>query len=142
MGNRATIEIEDYEQHSLYLQWNGGKGSVRAFVQEALRRANVQEDQEIPDDFIFYLHATIRDYFNFADVPSERGRDRYSLYVYEGISATHEDNGHYFIRRQGTIDYSKVSPYLESAEETEELYQGITEFFKKFEDTLLEADAW
>jgi hypothetical protein len=37
MGNRASISIENCSS-GIYLHWNGGKGSIMAFVEEANKR--------------------------------------------------------------------------------------------------------
>ena len=101
MGNRASIYIQPSKQ-TIYLQWQGGPGSVDAFIDEAKRRAGFTN--EIQPDFIFYLHHACRDFFDFAGKDQKyRNRDQLSLYVEAGEEICDQDNGHFRLDKRGKL---------------------------------------
>jgi len=133
MGNRATIAVPT-AKHMIYLQWNGGLGSVRAFTDEALRRNGGQ----INESLIYELYGAIRDFFSFAG-EKNRGRDGLSLYIVDKASKCEGDNGHYSITPKGKLDTSEAR-LIEDFVYTAKSYNNITGFFQKMESMQLKAD--
>lgn len=112
MGNRATIHLKsDTQDRGVYVQWNGGAGSVAAFLEETRRRMSKDrkevltlpkgDENEVSrenETLFFYstLHGVIRDYFNYASPYKERESADNSLVLVSNISTwSGEDNGQY-----------------------------------------------
>lgn len=136
MGNRASIYIQPSKQ-TIYLQWQGGPGSVEAFIDEAKGRAGFTK--EIQPDFVFYLHHAIRDFFDFAsEDPKDRNRDQLSLYVEHGEEICDCDNGHYRLDKAGTLT-RKCGKYCsaEGPTYTKESNAFVADFYRQLDAVLL-----
>lgn len=139
MGNRASISIPK-SNTLIYLHWNGGKGSVQAFVEEAKKRnggnvmtGNNYHGDKTSDLFTMHLFACIRDFFNFSS-NYRKERDNMTVYIYDKktTKVCNEDNGHYRIREDGTIDFS-LTKYIEPTDYTTESYNTIKQWFNDFD---------
>jgi hypothetical protein len=143
MGNRASIGVEGCSK-KIYLQWNGGRGSVQAFIEEANKRYCASKHGKVDtinikdDTYLFFLFAAIREYFDFAGDRKYRGRDTLSLYLCDEPYT--DENGHYVVKNNGEIDFSH-SRYIESKDYTSECYDGITAFYAELESVLV-AHVW
>lgn len=135
MGNRASIYIQS-SRKTLYLQWQGGPGSVDAFIDEAKKRAGFTD--KIQQDFVFYLHHCIRDFFDFANDTKYRNRDQLSVYVENSESICDQDNGHYTLKRDGTLT-RELGEYCygEDSDYTKKSNAYIAGFFKQLDKVLM-----
>lgn len=143
MGNRASISVENCTLF-LFLHWNGGRGSVRAFVEEANKRYTASRYQTEPSPvhitgnrYVMELYACIREYFNFSGELQFRARDGMSLSLCEDKNT--EDNGHYHVLQNGQIDECDVT-CSEYAHYTQQSHDSITQFFAMSESLMLVAD--
>ena len=154
MGNRASISVEGSNQ-TIFVHWNGGKGSIMAFVREANRRCQASkyepeksnddlltfDDNENldPDVYMIELYSAIRQFFSFSGEQKHRGRDSLSLRIFNSIQKNDEDNKHYHVNGNGSIDFSG-SKLIENQEYTEGCFKDITSFFKQADNLLLTSD--
>ena len=134
MGNRATIQITNVKPF-IYLHWNGGRGKVQAFINEALRRHNTNYHSgtsetltiNCPHRFMSDLYGVVRDFNNFA---TSRGfsRDNASIYLQDSKEDT--DNGHYTVSQDGTLSGGRAT---ESLKHTKEDTEALAKFFEALE---------
>lgn len=151
MGNRASISIEGSNQ-VIYLHWNGGKGSVMAFIRETNRRYLGDMDSDSShtllkfkegasldaQHYILELYGVIRQFFSFSGDKKYRGRNRLSVRLLNNSDENNEDNKHYHVNSDGTIDYSK-SVSTEDENYTKGCFEDITSFFIEADNLLLDA---
>lgn len=143
MGNRAEIIIEGQE-NSIFLHWQGGKGSVKAFVEEALKRCPDIDNNA----FIYELYAAIKDFFSFAGDKRYRERRMLNVYIIKSpkliskkyAQESNIDNGVYKIQKDGKINYDYCC-CKEGSAYTKETYNYISLFFQEMEE-LLKATDW
>lgn len=105
MGNRAVITLDiDSKKRGVYVHWNGGSGSVQAFIEEARKRFTFSRGKIHPDDleieivtFYSILYGLIRDYFAYnTEYPSRKPMSIY-MTAPNGADGFTEDNGVYVI---------------------------------------------
>ena len=129
MGNRATVHLKgDIQDRGIYVHWNGGKGCMAAFLEEASKRMKASEclgdeEQEIIS-FYSILFGVCREYFGYCSSYKTRGA-RNVYHVYEDVMAD-SDNGCYQVEDDYTCsrtDVSKLSPaHLEDYKTTAQFF--------------------
>ena len=120
MGNRAVITSQenfDNDGIGIYLHWNGGRDSVRAFL-EYCKRKGYRE----PTDDCYgwaYLCATIANYFGDG---LSLGIDRVSQ-----LDCDNYDNGVYIIDGWDIVDRKYFEGYEQDEYDLEEMITSIDE---------------
>jgi membrane-bound inhibitor of C-type lysozyme len=140
MGNRATITLaSDTKDRGIYITWNGGPGSVAAFVEETRKRmatncqklftnAILKNDRETKIlTFYTTLYGVMREFFNY--YCNDKSRVTTCVYLPGDIKVRDSviDNGCYIIEDDFTcqrINLNEIHPQ----EQTN--YQNITRFFE------------
>ena len=128
MGNRVSISVPTIKQN-LYLHWNGGNGSVKAFIEEAHRRTYgeyIPNTSHANDNtnmlFFMNLYNAVRDFFNYAN--DEKFSGYGTLSVYLDNHTNNCDNGHKTLNDNFEFEFNNWGTY------DEESYRGITDWFK------------
>ena len=130
MGNRATVHLKnDTIDRGVYVHWNGGRGSIAAFLEETKKRMSGEclgdEDQTI-NAFYSTFFSVCREYFSYCNSYKSR-TIRNVYYITEEASFMSEDNGCYMVEADYTCsrtDIDKLPP-----KEAED-YQTISRFFE------------
>jgi len=88
MGNRLSIGVKGAKK-SIYMQWQGGRGSQLAFLDEAFKRYYESfAMNHSPDTFIDTLYWTISNYMSDGNVSP------LTLYLHNKLIRTDQDNCH------------------------------------------------
>ncbi|MGP9666741.1 hypothetical protein [Psychrobacter sp. AOP31-A1-22] len=145
MGNRATITLSaDKKDRGVYVHWNGGRGSIAAFLDETQKRMSMthktvsggdidtEVDEEAITTFYSIFYGVAREFFGYSSKYKERDPD--SIYMAsEHVRKGTSDNGCYVIKNDftcGRIDKENFSEYDANC------YQHITQFFDEVHHAL------
>ena len=132
MGNRATIKLKnDPKARGVYTQWQGGEGSVTAFVEETQRRiTGAIDSQKEADAALFYavLFGVIRDFAAYCTAFKNRRADMVLMAIGED-ELKDSDNGTYLIEDDFSCERFNHSIF-DDKERAD--YTHITVFFNEF----------
>jgi hypothetical protein len=88
MGNRCIIKDKEHKDYYIYLQWNGGIESIRAFLDGAKRLQAVNQRIKRMRFDLFNFAVCIQNWF---------GNLGYSCYIEKYDDYVSQDNGNYII---------------------------------------------
>ena len=130
MGNRATIHLKsDTQDRGIYVHWNGGRGSIAAFLEETKKRMSGEclgEEDQVQNAFYSTFFSVCREYFSYCSSYKSRAI-RNVYYITEEASFMSEDNGCYMIED----DYSCSRTQIDKLPPREaEDYHTISQFFE------------
>jgi hypothetical protein len=129
MGNRAVIQFGDAKDAmGIYLHWNGGEESVRAF----LEAGRVYEIRYSEDYGVARLAQIIGNFFG--------GSLSVGVGLARKLDQDNGDNGTYIIDDEGHIKGRKFKPEREEPF-NEEKYQGVLDEVLKLNDPMFKRPA-
>ena len=132
MGNRAIIKLKnDPKAQGVYTHWQGGEGSVTAFVEETQRRiTGAIDSQKEADAALFYavLFGVIRDFAAYCTPFKNRRADMVLMAIGED-ELKDSDNGIYLIEDDFSCERFNHSTF-DDKERVD--YTHITVFFNEF----------
>lgn len=142
MGNRATVHLKsDRQDRGVYVYWDGGEGSIAAFLEETKKRMGTAREHILTgpksnqskirfeaETVTFYatFAGVVREYFAYSSPYKQRSPD--GFFICPNISEFGgEDNGNYDIENDFSckrIDINNLTDYQR------ERYEGIGAFFE------------
>ncbi len=140
MGNRAVIIFDDAPKIGIYLHWNGGRGSVEAFLDEAKRR-----DIRSPKGDALYCFARFSQIVGEFLAYSGDGQPNYSLSFGAGLAddldQDNGDNGVYHIDDAFEIRERSHTLQTVADQYDKDCRKSIGEFFAKLEACIVKGMA-
>lgn len=147
MNGYAVIKlVGDETNNSLRLDWNGGRGAVAAFIEEAVRRLN--KNQIVPEnvsddgkfiyqaDFYSLLYGAAREFFCYYLKNKDRDTGSVGMATFSN-SAVKPDDNLYIIHNDFSCPRAIKAGFSEWDQEN---YQAISDFFALIHNTLSAID--